>query len=121
MYAHEGRIKGGVDQGSVYAQQGAGVAANEYRNRRRGDGVLQQNGGAGQEAPHRPHGPAGKAVAAAGCGDHGGQFRQGKDHAGIHECDQHSGDQHAAEAALGKAKVPAGEVARNDVGHAQPR
>ena len=96
------------------------VAADEDRDRGRRDRVLDEDRRAGGEPAERSQRAPGEAVAGAGHRHRRGQLGQAEHHAGVHDGHQHGRDQQAAPAALGQAEVPAGEVAGDDVGDAEP-
>lgn len=108
-----------VDHPAADPEQRLAIGADKHRDCRRGDGVFDEDRGPGEKAAPGAEGAAGKTVAAAGGGDHRGQFGQGKAHAQVHGGHQQGGEEHAAPAALGQAEVPAGIVAGDDVGHTQ--
>ena len=108
-----------VDHPAANTEQRLAIGADKTGNGRGGDGVFDQDRGAGEESAPGPESAAGKTVAAAGRGDHRGQFGQGKAHAQVHGGHQQCGDKHPAPAALGQAEVPASVVTRNHIGHTQ--
>ena len=72
MDPDERGVKSGVNHGPIDAEEFTGIATDKDGNRRGGNGVLEQNGGAGQKASDRAHGAASKAIAAPGGWNHGG-------------------------------------------------
>ncbi len=119
MDGDEDDVERQVDHPAANAEQRLAIRADEHGNRRRGDGVLDQDRRAREKPAPRPECAAGKAIAAACGGDHRGQLGEGKTHAQVHRGHQQRGQEHPAPAALGQAEVPAGVVTGNDIGHAQ--
>ncbi|MNF90602.1 hypothetical protein D3C84_731720 [compost metagenome] len=119
MDADEHHVEGQIDHPAADAEQRLAVGADEAGDGRRGDGVLDEDRRAGEEAAPGAEGGAGEAVAAAGGGDHRRQLGQREALAQVHGRHQQGGDEHAAPAALGQAEVPAGVVAGDHVGDAE--
>ena len=118
--ADEHDVEHQVDQPAADAEQRLAVGADEAGDGRRGDGVFDEDRGAGEEAAPGPEGAAGEAVAAAGGRDHRRQLGEREAHAQVHGGHQQGGEEHPAPAALGQAEVPAGVVAGDHVGDAEP-
>ena len=101
MDADKQHVEGQVDRPATNAEQRLTVGTDKHRNRRWGNGVLDEDCRAGKKTAQGTEGAAGKTVAAASGGDHRGQFCQGEAHAQVHQRHQQGGEKHAAPAALG--------------------
>ena len=95
------------------------VGGDESGDRRRADGVFDQDGEARQRAADLAHGTTGKPVAGSRRGHGRGHLSQAEHHEQVHRAHHDEGDDHSEPAAIGDAEVPTREVAGDDVGNAQ--
>ena len=100
------------------AEDGAEIAADADHDDGRREDVLHVFGQAGDVTAPRAHGRACEGIRAAGVGQSGRHFRDGKTQPDVHEGHHHHGQQHAAEASSRHAEIPAEEISGDHRAHA---
>ena len=112
-------VEGQIDRPASDAEQRLAVGADKDGDGSWRDGVLDKDRSAGEKTAQRAERATSKAITAACGGDHRGQLGEREAHAQVHGRHQQRGDEQTAPAPLGEAEVPAGVVARDDVGDAE--